>query len=359
MSLINIQHNQELSEEDLSWFKNFLIKNKYLLQLNPQSDVVLGNIVIGRFEEEEFSFYSKFSNLQEEMSLFFYELFYQESKKNDSYRSIGEEFEKVLKENFDKKGKYYHTLSDVLFKNELADFNPEKTNFTLEVIGKKYLKTKRGTQAPPKSDILIIASEGEKNKSLGVSVKKTPSRTQVSVHSIDSFIAGLTSECILEIPEIVKKALSKFCGLDGFTPQELEPERIVKQQDRQRYLLNELEETELSELIDWCEKNKTDIANFVLFTGSLEDEIYHAKYIIATNDSYTGESSQELPDLVVESKQDILNKIKDTPVSLGRDYGTVKFGADLSFQMKGSGSTRSMKTSLQFQKQANPLKTKD
>jgi len=359
MNLINIQSKKGLSEDDLSWFKSFLLKNKAMIQLNPNSDVVLGNIVIGKFEEEDFFFYEKFYKLQEGMSQFFYELFFQENKKNESYRSIGEEFEKVLKENFDNKGKYYKSLSDFFFKNELSDFDQSKTIFYLDVIGKKYLKTKRGTQAPPKSDILIQASDGEKTKTLGISIKKTPARTQVSVHSIDSFIAGLTSESEIEFPEIVKKALSKFCGLDGFTPKELDPERIVKQQDRQRYLLNELEEDELQELVQWCEKNKKQIANFVLFTGSLEDQMYHADYIVATNDSYTGEICQELPELVIESKNDILDKVADTPISLGRDYGTVKFGADLSFQMKGSGSTRSMKTSLQFQKQANSMKTQD
>lgn len=371
MDLNNINKVKVLSQNQIDFLTKAVKKNPSLVVVKGvYNNLYLDTIILGDVKNNIVNYYTKYKLLTDELknrvdNILFGTPIKEEyqtkirlvsSSNNpdtewgENSRVSGREYEKLFVENFNSKGQYYHALVAEISKNELQDLNLNEFNFIAEDLENKKSLNFQGDLRDIKADFLIHAKSALKNISLGISLKKTPNRTQVAVHSVDSFITNFEGQMRTKVPDKIKEILCKFCGVSGFTPKELEPTRIVEQQSRNRYLCKELPVEEQTYLFNWLKTHQKELVLFSVFMGGTVDKSCHAQYIISATSPYNiGDT--DLPSIIIESQTQVLTKALSENIEEGGRSGTIHIGCDISFQMKGSGDDVA-RTNIQFQKSA-------
>lgn len=244
------------------------------------------------------------------------------------------------------------------FRNEavlkiLKDLNldPKENQVSFIHQGDEHVANLDGNKILPKADILVHIKNIKQQKDYvrGISVKKTNLSTQIHICSVEGFKKVLQQNYQVTMPLHVESGLKKFVGADGFSPREtLSPLQVKKlgQGERNRFLLQELNEEEQSAMLEWFNLNLASILKLILGEGSVEDSKYHAHYLICNKTSYT-QAQDWSP--VFMSIEEIISKVSEEKVTFSQSGGAIKFGDKITLQMKGSGGPK-QRTSLQFKK---------
>lgn len=259
----------------------------------------------------------------------------------------GCEFEQYCADKLNESNEFRNNLVLKMLKD--LGLNPAKTQVAFIHQGNEYVPNLNGAKVLPKADILVQIQDLAKQKTYhqGISVKKTNLATQVHICSVDGLKQILKMKYQIVMPKIVERALKKFAGVDGFTPQELlTPLEIKKleQGDRNRYLIHELSRKEQSELKLWFKTHLKEIITLILSEGSITNPQYHAQYMLINQTSYT--QASDWNPLVVDIASEI-SQVQE--VSFSESGGTIKLGSKITLQMKGSGSGN-QRSALQFKK---------
>lgn len=367
MSLKKILRIPTLNETHYNFLYKKLNDSPDLLSLKQNGDsrflISLDCLILGEVSNKGSILFSKYKNISKDLDDLLSKLIkgltkdkiVNESKSfsGEEARLAGREFELLFFNDIKNRGKYFNKFIEKYLIDNNLYLTRDDLIVEVEDVGKKTYPSVSGKKTPSKADILLKITFPDKTvKDIGISLKKTPNRTQVSINSVESFLFNLEKQEKVSVPESIRVVLKKFCGVDGFTPSLLEPNREISQKDRDRYLISELESEERGLLLKWVEENRLAILNLVLFKGGVKNGPF-ADYLITAKNTYFKEG--DFPDLVIESREDIIKQALSDSVREGKESGTVKIGAGISFQMKGSGKSRNLKTMLQFQK--SPLKT--
>ncbi|EJF06143.1 Restriction endonuclease, type II, HinP1I [Thiovulum sp. ES] len=199
-----------------------------------------------------------------------------------------------------------------------------------------------GKKTSPKADIRVNFKNDSTHYRFGISIKSSSANIQVQITNVDNFRIACEFKG-LDFSDLLYIGLSKFCGFGEYKPTEEQKEKLL-QGNRDRWLINELEEIEQREIEKFFNKNQKSISELVLKEGTALEEFFADYYLVNRNEySKTGDV-----DFCIEPISEVIdnsiakNGYKTTP------KGSFHIGS-ITVQMKGSGKGEAYH-GLQFNK---------
>jgi hypothetical protein len=194
----------------------------------------------------------------------------------------------------------------------------------------------------PKADIRVNFKNSSHHYYFGISIKSSSANIQVQITNVDNFRRACEFKG-LNFSENLYIGLSKFCGFGEYKPTDKQKSSLI-QGRRDRWLINELEESEQKEIEEFFNKNQKAISELVLKEGTALEEFFADYYLVNNNEfSRTG-----IIDFCIKPMSEVIDK----SISKG-GYKTTPKGSfhigSITAQMKGSGKGEA-KHGLQFNK---------
>jgi len=194
----------------------------------------------------------------------------------------------------------------------------------------------------PKADIKIIFHNSQNIYVFGISLKSSSANIQVQITNVKNF----KQICInkgLFFSDKLEIALSKFSGFGEHKPQE-EIKDKLKQGQRDRLLITELNDNEQKEIEEFFNINQKVITEIVLKEGSALKE-YFADYYLVNNSEF---SKTNTVDFCIKHIDEVIqDSIQKSNYQVTKN-GSFHIGS-ITVQMKGSGEGEAYH-GLQFKK---------
>jgi hypothetical protein len=246
-------------------------------------------------------------------------------------RSAGYGFEDlILNEiNCNLNGKIAQQIVTTIAKDKKINLN--NFNICAEKMPSKVIdRFDNSKKTSPKADIRINFKNQNEHFRFGISIKSSNISIQVQITNIDNFKIACENKN-LEFSDLLYISLSKFCGFGEYKPTK-EEQKTLKQGDRNRWLIQELEENEQKEIELFFNQNQEEITKLVLKEGTALEEFF-ADYYLVNNSKF---SATGKVDFCIKNIDEVIQNSIQKSCYKVTDKGSFHIGS-VTVQMKGSG----------------------